>query len=429
MGNFKKKNFIFLFVGFFIFLTTISFAIGNKYQNAINALYAKNLIGIHNLALLIKNGKNVDFSFAKPEKPTEKENIIPAKILSKTLENPPAIIKAVYVTGWSAGSKKYLNYLENLFKTTQINAVVIDIKDYSGTISYTTKAKKAQEYNTYQNQIPDIGDLINRLHNQKIYVIGRITVFQDPLLAKNRPDLAIYDTQKTNNPEQPIAWENNNGLAWVDPASKEVWDYNIEIAKDAISYGFDEINFDYIRFPSDGQESNMGFPFWDQKTPKNFVIKKFFQFLRESLPDTVISADVFGQVTTSTDDMGIGQILEDSLAHFNYIYPMIYPSHYAKGFLGYQNPADHPYQIVKNSMDSALNRVNVYTKIYTKNNDQIKIAKIRPWLQDFNLGATYSKDMVMQEIKAVSDAYGADFNGYLLWNASNTYTQDAIIKE
>ncbi len=429
MDNFKKKNFIFLFAGVFIFFTLLSFLIGTKYQGTLIAIYTKNLIGIHNLALLLKNGKNVDFSFAKPERSVEKENLIPVKDLPKTLENPPSIIKAVYITGWSAGSEKYLNYLENIFKTTQINAVVIDIKDYSGIISYTTKAKKAQEYNAYQNQIPDIETLITRLHNQKIYVIGRIVVFEDPLLAKNRPDLAIYDTQKTSDPLKPIAWENNNGLAWVDPASKEVWDYNIEIAKDALSYGFDEINFDYIRFPSDGQESNMGFPFWDQKTPKNFVIKKFFQTLRNSLPDAVISADIFGQVTTNTDDMGIGQILEDSLAYFDYIYPMIYPSHYATGFMGYQNPADHPYQIIKNAMDSAINRINVYSKIYSKPDTKINVAKIRPWLQDFNLGANYNKDMVTQEIKAVSDAYGADFKGYLLWNASNIYTQDAIAKE
>ncbi len=174
-------------------------------------------------------------------------------ILPKTLANSPFVIKAVYITGWSAGSKKYLTYLDGLFKTTQINAVVIDIKDYSGVVSYKTAAPKVQQYGTYYPEISDIDSLIGHLHSQGIYVIGRIVSFEDSALAKARPDLAVYDTSKTpinletQKISAPVLWGNNDGLYWLDPASNEVQDYDISIAKDAINHGFDEINFDYVQ--------------------------------------------------------------------------------------------------------------------------------------------------------------------------------------
>ncbi len=351
---------------------------------------------------------------------------------SKKLENPPDILKAMYITGWSAGSKNYLNYLHELLKITQINAVVIDVKDASGIVSYKTSAKKAKEYRAYHSEIPDVNDLVKKLHDQGIYVIGRIAVFEDPMLAQHRPNLAVYDKSKTTDSSLPVLWQDSNGLSWVDPASKEVWDYNIEIAKDALSHGFDEINFDYVRFPTDGNMDDVAFPVWDSNIPKHIIIKSFFKKLRESLPDAKISADLFGQTTTNTDDMGIGQIFEDSLGYFDYVCPMIYPSHYAEGFIGYKNPADHPYQVITYSLNSALARQKVYAKINEKLNPGLArtaLAKIRPWIQDFDLGALYDADMVKQEIKAVINSMGEDFDGYMLWNPSNYYTKEAITKE
>jgi hypothetical protein len=365
------------------------------------------------------------------------------QVVPQPLSNPPAVIKAVYMTGWSAGNKNYLTYLQSLFTATQINAVVIDVKDYSGMVSYKTNAKLAKAYKAYWPEIPDINALINNLHSQGIYVIGRVVVFEDPMLAKNRPDLAIYDTSKTKDTLHPVIWQNNDGLYWVDPASKDVWDYNIAIAKDAASHGFDEINFDYVRFPTDGNAGNMGFPVWNQKIQKHVVIKNFFQTLRDSFPYTKISADVFGQTTTNTDDMGIGQVFEDSLSYFDYVCPMVYPSHYINGFLGYKNPAEKPYEIITYAMNGAVARQKVFAKVQAATANKLnadmsnplsqpagqptnKLAKIRPWLQDFNLGAIYNADMVKKEIQAVTDSIGTDFSGYLLWNPSNIYTKDAI---
>lgn len=370
------------------------------------------------------------------------------------LSNPPEIIKAVYVTGWSAGTKKYLNYLSYLFETTEINAVVVDIKGSNGFVSYASGAEEVKKYHLNNNAISDINALVRFFHDKNIYVIGRIAVFEDPIYSKARPELAVYDKAKTEDlsghPSGRVLWQDNNKLSWLDPASKEAWRYNVSLAKDALSHGFDEINFDYIRFPTDGNMENIGFPVWDGKTPKSSVIKEFFQYVRQELIGEKISADLFGLTTVNTDDMGIGQIIEDAFETFDYISPMVYPSHYAKSFIGFKNPAEYPYEVIKYSMDRAMLRKNIYIKQYEalvlKNSEAYgtpaaesqqaldlipvmgPLAKFRPWLQDFNMGAKYTADMVKKEIKATQDSLGDDYAGFMLWNPSNVYTKEAVLK-
>ncbi len=333
----------------------------------------------------------------------------------KPIFSPPEIIKAVYVTSWSASKESYIEYLINLARDTEINGVVIDIKDWSGYISYDTAVPEVEKYKAKSVRIKNIGSLAQRLHQEGIYLIARITVFQDPLLARARPDLAVQSKS-----EMSSLWLDDAGLAWIDPAAKESWDYNIAIAKEAVALGFDEINFDYIRFPSDGNLRNMSFPLWDGNIPKHSVIKEFFRRLRQELPNVKLSVDLFGLTTVSFDDLGIGQIIEDAFEYFDYVCPMIYPSHYADGFLGYQNPADYPYEVVKHSMEKALSRLSVFNQ-FKKGN-----AQLRPWLQDFNLGAIYDVAMVRSEIAAVYDAAQDDFSGFMLWNSSNVYTTKAL---
>jgi hypothetical protein len=358
-------------------------------------------------------------------------------IASKT----PKIVKAVYVTGWSAGNKPYLNYLSDFLNLTEINSVVIDIKDSSGDVFYNSDVDEVKKYKLYNYSIKDIDALIKFFHDKNIYVIGRISVFEDPMFSKNRKDLAVYDTKETNNVSNPILWEDKNGLSWMDPSSKEVWDYNIALAKDAISHGFDEINFDYIRFPSDGDFSTMGFPLWDKKQKKSEVIKSFFAYLRRQLPNEILSADLFGLTTISTGDLGVGQILEDALEYFDYVSPMIYPSHYATGFIGFKNPAEYPYQVAQYSIESAYYRRNIFllqkTIEFIKFNNSLSsdieiddtlVGKIRPWLQDFNLGAIYTEDMVKSEINAIEKFSKDDYVGFMLWNPRNYYTKEAILK-
>jgi hypothetical protein len=179
----------------------------------------------------------------------------------------------------------------------------------------------------------------------------------------------------------------------------------------------------------------MGFLSETKNLTQREVIRDFFRKLRQALPGIVISADVFGQTTTiESGDMGIGQVIEDSYEFFDYVCPMVYPSHYANGFMGFENPADHPYEVVKNSLDSAIKRNIIFNiEKLQKNleaglNESVRIAKLRPWLQDFNLGAFYTPEMVKQEITATKDSLKENYNGFMLWNQANIYSKQAILK-
>ena len=344
----------------------------------------------------------------------------------KTLANPPKVIKALYATSWSASSEKKIKYFIDIIKSTEINALVIDIKDYSGIIAYDIKDPKVDEYKAKEIRIPFINRLIKRLHDEGIYVIARVTVFQDPILAKARPDLAVQSKATGG------VWLDNKKISWVDPTHKEVWDYVINISKDAAARGFDEINFDYIRFPSDGKLADMQFSGWAGTTPRHTEIAKFFKYLREQLPGTVISADLFGLVTINKDDLGIGQLIEDAYQYFDYVSPMVYPSHYASGFLGFKNPAQYPYEVVKYSMEHARDRLikmNELANATSTPPEEVRapIGKLRPWLQDFDLGANYDVAEVQKQIQAVGDAGLSD--GFMLWNPSNIYTRRALAPE
>lgn len=334
----------------------------------------------------------------------------------------PDTIKAVYATSWSMSKESYIDYIIGLASSTEINAVVIDIKDYSGRIAYDTKLAEAEKYGAKQVRIKDLGSLIKRLHENDIYVIARISVFQDDLLARARPDLAVLSKSGLSGQDSSLLWTDNWNLAWTDPGAKEVWKYNALIAKDALSYGFDELNFDYVRFPSDGALGDMVFPSWNQSVERHMVIREFFKYLRSELPKARLSVDLFGLATVGIDDLGIGQVIEDGYEYFDYVCPMVYPSHYASGFSGFQVPSEHPYEVVERSMKGALARLNKFNGSSGKN------AKIRPWLQDFTLTVPYDTEKIKMEMKAVKDVLGEDFSGFMLWNPQNIYTQEALDK-
>lgn len=373
----------------------------------------------------------------------------------KPLANPPDVVKAIYSTGWSAGAAK-INRLIDIAKKTEVNALVIDIKDYSGVISYDIQVPEVLKYGAKEIRIPRINTLIKRLHDEGIYVIGRVTIFQDPALAKSRPELAIKDSGTGK------VWRDRKGISWIDPTSKDAWDYNLAIVRDAFDRGFDEINFDYIRFPSDGDLTKLQFPFYDSsKELKKDAIRRFFQYLRASLPDRKISADLFGLVTVNKDDLGIGQYIEYAYESFDYVAPMIYPSHYANGFIGYKNPAQYPYEVIKYSMDRAAKRLYDFlnpqpVKTTTATGEAKTVmakqpkneSKLRPWLQDFNLGAVYDSAKVRAQINAVYDSFCAFdpaafpkdkpcdpalsnktkalYNGWMIWDPANNYHSAAF---
>lgn len=322
----------------------------------------------------------------------------------------PEPVKAIYMTSWVASTPSLRNRVVNLIKDTEINAVVIDVKDDTGKVSFMTDNQIITKIGSTENRIRDLATIIEDLHEEDIYVIARIATFQDPYLAKVRPDLAVLRSG------DGAVWKDRKGLSWVDPGAEEVWAYVAEIAKEAHELGFDEINFDYIRFPSDGDLRNLTYPHSNlASTTRSAVIKNFFSYIDKTLEPlgVPLSADLFGMTTTTFDDMNIGQIFENALPYFDYVSPMIYPSHYPPHFNGYADPNEAPYEIIKYVMDSAVKRAIAASS---------SPDKIRPWLQDFDYPVTYTVADVKAQKQAV---YDAGLTSWLMWDPSNTYTREA----
>ena len=332
---------------------------------------------------------------------------IPEKVAHLVTPEP---LKGVYMTACYASMPSLRKKLMALIEETELNAVVIDIKDYTGTVSFKTGAECF---------VVDMKDFIKELHDQKIYVVGRMAVFQDPLYTKLHPELAVKRKSDGD------IWKDKKRLSFIDVGAKEYWDYIIMIAKEAEIIGFDEINFDYIRYPSDGDMNDIYFPHTGTTTKKE-MLRQFFEHLDDSLKNTRIktSADLFGMVTVNNDDMGIGQVLENALPYFDYIAPMVYPSHYPPYFNGWPDPNQVPYEIVKHSMTAAVKRVEDFAS--TTQNKEIKKEQLRPWLQDNDYPVYYSGAMVRAQIQAT---YDSGLTSWMLWDPSNTYTREALLTE
>jgi hypothetical protein len=374
-------------------------------------------------------------------------DVVSDDVAQQPLQNPPAIIRAAYLTSWSAGTPSRVDTIINLAREGTINAVVVDIKDASGYIAYRVTDPSLAHYHTAQVRIPRINALLKQFHDAGIYVIARITAFQDPVLAQTQPALAIHSSIKARATssldfgDPKTIWTDDRNIAWVDPASREAWAYLAAIGKDAVDRGFDEINYDYVRFPSNGSLTSMVFPAWDKHEEKHLVIRDFFKYVRQQLPRAVVSVDLFGFVTVRNDDLGIGQKIEDALPYVDYVCPMAYPSLYDPGFLGYKNPAQYPYQVVRYSMEGGLAHLvalangtttpgNGYTASSSSSSPPIDdvlvakladYAKLRPWLQAFDLHAVYTGAMVDKEISATKEVLGKTYVGYMLWDPTNNY--------
>lgn len=333
----------------------------------------------------------------------------PVKVFVPSYVEIPNELKGIYMTSWTAGTPKLRENLIKLIDDTELNAVVIDIKDYSGKIVFPIDSAELKKYGSEEIRISDLRDFIEELHKKGIYVIGRVAVFQDAYFVKIRPDLAV------KNKVGDKVWKDRKGISWIDPGSKEYWHYIILLSNESHKIGFDEINFDYIRFPSDGNMQDISYP-WSSTTPKTIVLEDFFEYLQGNLEESnlKISADLFGMVTTVKDDMGIGQVLEKALPYFDYISPMVYPSHYPTNFQGFSVPEAHPYEVVYYAMKSAVDRTMVASTT---------IQKLRPWLQDFGLKMTYGSKEVRDQIKATNDV---GLTSWILWSASNRYTKGAL---
>lgn len=365
----------------------------------------------------------------------------------------PEQVKTIYMTSCVAGTPDFRQRLVKFTQETEVNSIIIDIKDYSGTISFPPESEAWKP--AWQNArcgTADMRELIQMLHDNNIYVIGRITVFQDPFYAPQHPEFAVLRS------DQETVWKDFKGLSFIDVASKPYWDHILELSTDSYNIGFDELNFDYVRYPSDG---NMVDTYYPQSVAGEYGMDRqanleaFFKYLNEQLDQEerfalyrhentgrtsntpYTSADLFGMTTTNYDDLSIGQVQDRAAPYFDFIAPMVYPSHYPDSFLGLGNPNDYPYKVVYHAMKTGVDRMRssttpmqgfLHTRLGTStppvySKPTFGPEKFRTWIQDFDYGGDYDAADVRAQIQA---SYDAGVTSWMIWAPSNIYTRGAL---
>ena len=309
-------------------------------------------------------------------------------------------IRGVYLNGYLFNNPSKRESIEEILTKTDVNTLVIDVKTDNGHILFDTDIDEVLYLNNERvkftkNDIQDLREI------KDLYLVGRLVVFQDPLFAKVFPDEAVFDS-RLNKPYS------QNGQFFLDPSSKKVQNYIINIAVESCRLGFDEIQYDYIRYP----DSSSKFMQFDTKNDLENRVDNINSFLSKSRQllhneGCLLSADTFGYILTNKQDGGIGQNLETIVQNVDFISPMVYPSHYTNGSFGYQNPNNHPYEVITAALTDALDR-------------GVDKNKIRPFLQGF----WHSNEDIRNNIKAASDL-GMD---WLIWNILSVYELDSFTK-
>ena len=327
-------------------------------------------------------------------------------------------VKGIYVS--SAYINKKLNEALNLVDSTELNAMVIDIKSDGGYITYRMDYDLAREIGACTSTIGDINATVKKLKDHGVYLIARIVSLKDPVLAEKRKDLALKNKDGS-------IFRDTSGLAWVNPYEEEVWEYLTEICRQCVLVGFDEVNLDYIRFSTDKGMDKVDFgPKAEEKTRIEVItdgIRKICETIKPM--GAFVSCDVYGAIiSSSTDARIVGQSYFNMAKYLDYICPMVYPSHYGNGYYGLDYPDCHPYELVYHAL---MDSQKVLYMIDPAENKAI----VRPWLQDFTATwvshhLNYGKDEVRAQIKGV---YDAGYSEWLLWNAGISYTADALNKE
>ncbi len=315
-------------------------------------------------------------------------------------------IRAIHLTSWSSGSKKYRQRLDKLFETTVINAVIIDIKEYQGEV-YIPGVKWANEVGAYVSAMPDLESWVADLKKRGIYTIARQVVYKDNILPRKHKTAGVRN-------HQGELWFDRHRNTWLDPYNKEARRYNLLIALRASEIGFDEVQFDYIRYPTDGNLKMIRYPAPHSRAAASQALVDFLAEARRLLHPrgTKISIDVFGLTTSDNTGMGIGQQILPMTAEVDYVCPMIYPSHYNRFEYGISEPNREPYKMVYFALRDAIKALGPQAH------------KLRPFLQDFSLfGVRYGVKEVRAQIQASADNGIQDWS---LWNAASNYTLGAI---
>jgi hypothetical protein len=314
-------------------------------------------------------------------------------------------VRALYVNRWASQSRKRMAKLIAIADSTEINALVIDMKDEFGLNYKTANAEFAKNAGA-ASKISNVSALIDTLKAHKILPIARIVVFKDSVTAREHPDWTIRRADNS-------IWRDKKGIAWVNPYHRELWDYNIGVAEELVKLGFGEIQFDYIRFP----EPYPSLP--KQVFPNSNDLSKpaaLAAYLKEAKTrlnklGVRSTADIFGLVTTVNGALEVGQDWEKVSPVVDVVLPMVYPSHYPHGELGIQNPNAEPYKVIKTAISRARER--------DKKLGVTEAEHIRPWLQAFTLGKpAYGAEELREEKKAV---YDSGYDGWVMWNPGSIY--------
>jgi hypothetical protein len=327
----------------------------------------------------------------------------------------PTVVRGLYVNRWAAIGKK-MGQLIELAEKTEVNALVIDVKDDRGFVLYKSRVPLAVEIGADTNRAMSrsrIRAILDTMVAHRIFPIARIVVAKDPLLASAKLEWAI----KRKSDMQP--WLDKNGKPWLDPHHHEVWQYAADLAREAYDIGFSEVQFDYVRFPDEKRLVNEAvYPLANGRLRAQ-VIRDQLGSVRESLKPLgmPMTIDVFGLTATDTTDMGIGQRWEMFVDRADVVLPMVYPSHFAPGTYKLGNPNAHPYATIDHALKDAKRR----------SASVANAARIVPWYQDFTLGPPhYYAEQVRAQIKA---GYDNGFQSWILWNPGSRYTESALEPE
>jgi len=356
-------------------------------------------------------GISLEAGPAPSSTPRAADAVVPPRVVRVPA---PDTLRGLYVNRWAALGRK-LNTLISVAKRTEINALVIDVKDDRGFVLYPSSVPLAREIGAdtadgHWMPRSKLRAVLDTMVAHNIYPIARIVVTKDPLLAKKKLDLTI----KRKSDLEP--WLDKNGNPWLDPHQRVVWQYAADLAREAYDVGFSEVQFDYVRFPDEKRLiSETVYPLANGRSRAQ-VIRDQLGFVRNALkPHGMrVTADVFGLTATDTTDMGIGQRWEMFIDQVDVVLPMIYPSHFARGTYKLRNPNARPYETVDHALKDAIAR----------SGSILNAASIIPWYQDFTMGSPrYTAEQIRAQKKA---GYDNGFQSWILWNPSSNYTIAAL---
>lgn len=350
-------------------------------------------------------------------------------------------VKGIFVTGPMAGSSN-MEHLIQLVEETELNTIVIDVKNDEGRITYDMEIPSVQETGAGISYVQDMKALMKKCKEKNIYLIARIVTFKDPFLAKEKPEWCIHNTDGS-------IFLDKGGLTWLNPYNREVWEYLLDIAEESLAMGFDEVQFDYIRFSTDSGMENVDFGEAGEQKDREEIITDFVKYASERVHKLggALSADVYGVVIDSEGDQQIvGQDYVEMSRYLDYISPMVYPSHYGPYNYNIPVPDAEPYRLVLTALQSSRKVLaGIPPETVSGNSGEEYTAEeiaallpmegiraqVRPWLQDFTATwvkghISYGPEEIRDQIQAV---YDAGYEEWILWNAANRYTEEGLLKE